>query len=186
MSLKTKINKYETLKIKIENSISALEDAAIEEVFKKIKEDENYKKFFFISNWQLIFACSILPYGDFSNKEFYKGELYPKEINRIFDFVFTEKITNDINELKEYICISKNDNIKVLKNEIKLGGYYEFFDEYSFNKKFKKIAKFYFENEYDYVKIIKNYLEYCKECQYFTICKEQNQCVNNLGDDMNV
>ena len=115
------IHELETLKNQkedIEKRITNLEKNTLNNILFKIKKNEEYKKYFFLNNWQLLFLCSCLPEGDFV----YDGQSDGEQWNEIFANIEQNEIKDllheNIEEFPNLVFFKKNeryeDEINVL------------------------------------------------------------------------
>ena len=180
-SVSDHISNLKELKNKIDYKITQIENETLQKIFDKIKKDKEYRNIFFKSNWELILICSEIPEGDEVNSSCY-GEAFSnvyKEYCKTF-----KNFPQGMYDVCENIFFLKKDTIEVLKQIEEVDEYYTAVDIFKFNQIFVSISEFYFEKIQNKKLKIKETLNECKKCKYYSICKDQEKCRDLLGETL--
>ena len=181
-SVSDHISKLKKLKNKIDYKIAQIENETLQKIFDKIKKDKEYKNIFFKSNWELILICSELPEGDEANSSYYRGEEFSNVYKKYYKTF--ENFPQGMFDVCENIFFLKKDKIEVLKRIEEIDENYTAIDIFKFNQIFVLISKFYFEKIQNKKLKIKETLNECKKCKYYSICKYQEKCRDLLGETL--
>ena len=179
-TIQNKISQLKQFINKIDYKITQTENETLQKIFDKIKKDKEYRNIFFKANWELILICSELPEGDEANSSYYEGEEF-SNIYKIYCNTF-KNFPQGMYDICENIFFLKKDTINVLKQFEYIDEYYNGCYIYKFNQIFISISKFYFEKIQNKKLKIKETLNECKKCKYYSICKNQEKCRDLLGE----
>ena len=176
----------------IKEKIINLKKRTLKEILIKINKNEEYKKYFFLNNWQLMFLCACLPNGDSVYNEAEDGENWEPIYELINQKEITDLLPSNIDEFENLIFFKNNnyeDKINVLNESSDIGDYFCGIYYYKFDDEFKEITKVFFQINEDEceelnnenIKIIMDILNECKQCQYYTVCDKRNkECKKKL------
>ena len=160
----------------------------IEDVFKKIKNDKEYEKSFFIKNWKIILFGIYLKKGtDYKNDSSDRGYEYEEFLSSIENFEelkSSKKIRKyfpDSIECLDTEIIIDNDKkyfIEVFKSEDAVDENYSGSTDYYFLDKFiDTIIDFYSTQQKAVVEKFRALVEYyfsgCEKCKFFSTCSKQ-------------
>ena len=181
-TISDKISQLKKFKNKIDYKITQIENETLQKIFDKIKKDKEYRNIFFKTNWELILICSEIPEGDESNASYYRGEEFSNVYKKYYKTF--ENFPQGMYDVCENIFFLKQDTIEVLKQNEETDEYYAVVNIFKFNQIFVSISKFYFEKIQNKKLKIKETLNECKKCKYYSICKYQEKCRDLLGETL--
>ena len=181
--------------IKIEKAIDKMQNLKTEkineqiiEVFKKIKNDEEYKKSFFIKNWKIILFGIYLKKGiDSQYYESNSGYEYGEFLSSIENFEDLKESKKIIKYFPDSVAfldttiIIDNDKkyfIEVFKSEDVIDeNYCGSVDYYFLNEFINTIIDFYSTQQIATVEKFRALVEYyfskCEKCKFFSTCSKQ-------------
>lgn len=157
-------------------------------VFEKIKNDEEYKKSFFIKNWKIILFGIYLKKGiDYQNYTSNNGYEYEEFLSSIKNFEELKESKKIIKYFPDSVAslnttiIVDNDKkyfIEVFKSSDAIDeNYYGSTDYYFVNKFIDTIIDFYSTQQTAVVEKFRALVEYyfskCEKCKFFSTCSKQ-------------
>ena len=157
-------------------------------VFEKIKNDEEYKKSFFIKNWKIILFGIYLKKGtDYQNYVSNNGYEYEEFLSSIANFEELKESKKIIKYFPDSVSfldttiIVDNDKkyfIEVFKSSDAIDeNYYGSVDYYFIDKFIDTIIDFYSTQQTAVVEKFRSLVEYyfsdCKKCKFFSTCSKQ-------------
>lgn len=157
-------------------------------VFEKIKNDEEYKKSFFIKNWKIILFGIYLKKGiDYQNYISNNGYEYEEFLRSIANFEELKESKKIIKYFPDSVAsldttvIVDNDKkyfIEVFKSSDAIDeNYYGSVDYYFVDKFIDTIIDFYSTQQTAVVEKFRSLVEYyfsdCKKCKFFSTCSKQ-------------
>lgn len=182
------IVKIEKKIVKMQNLKNEKINEQIEDVFKKIKSDEKYKKSFFIKNWKIILFGIYLKKGIdsqyYESNSGYEYEEFLSSIENFEDLKESKKIIKyfpDSIAFLDTTIIVDNDKkyfIEVFKSaDVVDENYCGSIDYYFVNKFIDTIVDFYSMQQPAVVEKFRALVEYyfsdCKKCKFFSTCSKQ-------------
>ena len=160
----------------------------IEDVFKKIKNDKEYEKSFFIKNWQIIlFGIYLKKAADYQNDSSDNGCEYEEFLSSIENFEELKESKKIIKYFPDSIAFldktitvdnDKKYFIEVFKSEDVIDENYSGSVDYYFLDKFiDTIIDFYSSQQKAVVEkfraLVESYFSDCKKCKFFSTCSKQ-------------
>ena len=179
--IEEEINKMQSLKNEKINE-------QIEAVFKKIKNDKEYEKSFFIKNWKIILFGIYLKKGfDYQNDSYDSGPEYQEFLSSIENFEELKESKKIIKYFPYNIAfldttiIIDNDKqyfIEVFKSSDVVDENYSGSTDYYFLDRFiDTIINFYSAKQTVTVEkfrvLVDSYFSDCKKCKFFSTCSQQ-------------
>ena len=182
------IEKIEKEIDKMQNLKNEKINEQIVNVFEKIKNDEKYKKSFFIKNWKIILFGIYLKEGiDYQNYISNNGYEYEEFLRLIANFEELKKSKKirkyfqDSVDFLDTTIIVDNDKkyfIEVFKSSDAIDeNYYGSIDYYFIDKFIDTIIDFYSTQQTAVVEKFRALVEYyfsdCEKCKFFSTCSKQ-------------
>src|SRR5574343_661064 len=178
-----KIKNLSSAVSKLSIKIRQTKEEALFQVLEKIKNDEKYKRSFFMKNWKIIFLFLLIDGEDYQTQDYENGMKY----ENIYEFLNIE--------VKSHFpkSISAISNILIIETNGDKKDYIEIFDwndsvDESFTGScdfifdingFRQICEFYSgDSHVDKTQLFINLTKYleecfkqCDNCKYHTVCK---------------
>lgn len=182
-----KIKNLSSAVSKLSINIRKTKEEALFKVLEKIKNDERYKRSFFMKNWKIIFLFLLIDSADYQTQDYENGMKYEnidKFLNRKIKSHFPKSISEISNVLIFETNVDKKDYIDVFDWSDSVDENFNGSCDFTFNiNGFQQICEFYFSDLHvDKTQLFQKATKYleecfkqCNNCKYHTICKTEKQ-----------